>query len=129
MLKFTINRKTWVRGRPDDSALLNEYGKCCLGFYCNARGFTDDEITGYHMPIALHKRERAGGFSTGGLMENAPVTMPLFSSRSFAPLGIAGPQTIMAAINDASDIDDATREAWLTEGFRVLAHAEVTFEG
>lgn len=48
-MKFIINRVKWGRGKGSiDSRLLNSDTdkKCCVGFYANALGFTDEEIKG-----------------------------------------------------------------------------------
>jgi hypothetical protein len=45
-MKFTIDRAKWFRGQGSDaSALLRANGqRCCLGFYAQACGLTDNQI-------------------------------------------------------------------------------------
>ncbi len=51
-MEFTVKRSEWLRGvdgieTPDQSYLRSPFNckKCCLGFYANACGFNDEQIT------------------------------------------------------------------------------------
>ena len=45
MLDVVVDRETWLRGKPDEAALLTNKGKmCCLGFACKAAGYDDADI-------------------------------------------------------------------------------------
>lgn len=57
--KFTINRRTWLRGRPYKSWLRNSNGSmCCLGHFGRACGIDTMPLTNrtspYHMIGALN---------------------------------------------------------------------------
>lgn len=42
---FTVSRKTWIRGGWPDTALLTPEGyMCCLGFFCNQAGVSEDRL-------------------------------------------------------------------------------------
>lgn len=61
MIKVIIDRAKWDRGisRIGKRALLNEQGgKCCLGFVCNALGFSDEEIQNIFTPRLLFKKTK-----------------------------------------------------------------------
>lgn len=47
MKKFTIDRKLWLRGEGSTKSKLFRPGdgkKCCVGFYANSLGLTDERI-------------------------------------------------------------------------------------
>lgn len=125
--KVRIDRATWAAGSHVErgylSELLNRAGQmCCLGFLAEACGVPRPSLLGTPMPgnLVVHREllpsvlfERGYTSTTG----NA-------SSWEFA----------LATINDIgngdasfTDIDDATREAWIAEGFRTLLGIEVEF--
>jgi hypothetical protein len=57
--KFTVKRKTWLRGEGSTkSALLREKDQkmCCLGFYSLATGYKPEEIAGVADPESLFNR-------------------------------------------------------------------------
>lgn len=96
MIRVVIPRDKWVRGGRDAEfgipALLNSRGnKCCLGHMGTACGVADE-----HM---LH--------------EAFPANTEAFDKW---PPGLR--QRALANINDARDIPDDIREAWVAEGFR-----------
>lgn len=59
LLKFTVDRKRWLRGEgePRSRLLRSSDGKmCCLGFACLAAGHTEDEIRDVATPSGLAYR-------------------------------------------------------------------------
>jgi hypothetical protein len=59
-MKFTINRKTWLRGE-DNSALFrpSDGKKCCLGFYALACGLKVRDIKDQSEPIDTDERKHS----------------------------------------------------------------------
>lgn len=55
MRELTIDRKTWLRGCGSiKSKLLNNDGmRCCLGFECQALGYTDEQLLDRVSPRAI----------------------------------------------------------------------------
>ena len=52
-MEFQIDRKTWLHGEGSKASYLlrKEDGKkCCLGFFCNALGISDDIILNKKSP-------------------------------------------------------------------------------
>lgn len=46
-MKFTVKRSEWLRGEGGAPSRLfrkTDNKRCCLGFFANACGFTDDEL-------------------------------------------------------------------------------------
>lgn len=74
LLKVVVDRRTWGRGDPSNSALLSSTtGKmCCLGFACLAAGLTKEQIKDRRvpshirdlLPAALNKLVSAGGLDS-----------------------------------------------------------------
>ncbi len=96
MHKFTIDRKTWLRGEGSLCSFLlrAEDGKqCCLGFYLKSCGVPSDEILGFRSPICI------SGISDNFL--SMPKTSWLFSS-----LGVLSNST-----NDLMTLNDSTNVA------------------
>lgn len=62
MAKFTVDRRTWYRGKGEKfSALLREDGtRCCIGFVGAQCGISDQElmghpgVTGVRLPLREH---------------------------------------------------------------------------
>ena len=54
-MKFTIKRSEWIRGdEGDNSRLFNGSGqKCCLGFYSQACGVSEDDMYDVATPDQL----------------------------------------------------------------------------
>jgi hypothetical protein len=113
VLKFTVDRKRWLRGEGEQNSLLlreSDNKMCCLGFACLAAGHTEDEIRNVATPTGLN-RER-------GLR----CLLPNYNSR---------------AISWAMEWNDCPGDASLTEEKReqVIAEKlaeigiEVVFEG
>lgn len=109
---LTIDRAKWRTGTRGAGfcVLLNRRGyRCCLGFLGQARGLRDIDANVGYPSGARH-------------MANWPPE--LFHP---APLDEDSWEDTLARINDASDIDDATREDWIATGFREVLGIEVTF--
>ena len=123
MLKVTIDRAKWRTGRfglplaisaAGDSALLNVEGnRCCLGFLGQACGVDIEERSCYPRNVP------------------GPWPAKLFDvteHRSRYGMNCTW-EDVFVSSNDADDTDDATREAWIAEGFRTVLDAEVEFIG
>ncbi len=85
-MKFTIDRKTWLRGEgPLESYLLRRYDgkRCCLGFKAEACGYFLLDLADIHDPAGLLKQASAiinPGFErllAGNSNANAKVTRDL----------------------------------------------------
>lgn len=59
---FTVDRKTWYRGKSGDSScLLNNAGnRCCLGFYASACGVEDKQMRNLLSPGSLVELAKTG---------------------------------------------------------------------
>jgi len=103
-MKFTVDRKTWVRGLKPGivTKLLNKHGRCCIGFVCQQLGATDDELRdkGRISDLAPGVKLRIGSGLDGG----------------FTWIGEA------YHINDDYKITDAEREKRLSELFAANGH-------
>jgi len=121
MKKLIIDRSRWLRGSEGSSALLvrvmdEDPQMCCLGFHALACGLSEKEIENQPYPSSLDT------YPESWLMLEQEVWGPLSSTPN-----VRSWDRVLALINDASAVDDATREAWLTEGFRELGGYEVEF--
>ena len=117
--RVVIDRACWARGgKGGVPGLLNIHGNmCCLGFYSKQiLGAPDDELALRGMPSALYGEP--GGYKD-------PAMPRWFGKWHLYRCG----EEVMARINDCSTIDEAEREAWITEGFRALAGIDVEFIG
>ncbi len=53
-MKFTVERKKWIRGRPHGSCLLKSNGHmCCLGFLAKELGIQDKKLFYVQLPDML----------------------------------------------------------------------------
>ena len=123
MRALIIDRETWCRGSmgpcgDGDSRLLRSDGlKCCLGFECLSRGLPEELILGAFYPSTVRVAIALGVES-----------WMLRRDQHWRSDGkIADRFESLAVFNDAAGVDDPTREAWLTEGFRVLADTRLVF--
>lgn len=62
---FTVDRKTWLHGEGlSFSSLLRpgDHKRCCLGFYCQSLGVSDDDMLGIGQPNLLpaHIQKKLG---------------------------------------------------------------------
>lgn len=117
MRKLIIDRSRWYRGQGGEGSglLLGNGHMCCLGFHALACGYTEEEIDGKQYPNALRYQVDRISHPAQWLFDRSP--------------SLAGTrwESALAAINDTREVDDAIREAWLIEGFRVLGDIEVEF--
>ncbi len=105
--KFTIDRKSWLRGEGSDkSFLLRDDGKmCCLGQYCLASNIPKDTLINTKSPYSLKNDKKIkvenlmGQFWVGDAM----------------------------SVNDKETLSDKLREENLIELFKE-GGIEVTFE-
>jgi hypothetical protein len=122
MKKLEISRKEWLRGGPSMKSFLYrpDDGKmCCLGFLGRACGLTVKEMEYSSYPSNV-RAYRDNGPSE--LLDYHEQRLPLSSGQRDEPW-----EETIGCINDAEDIDDETREAWVIEGFRALLGYDVTF--
>jgi hypothetical protein len=126
MKKLIIDRSRWMRGGMpmvtcddgtrslrDGCLIDNDDYQCCLGFYAFAEGADPYESLNQPLPgDVLDLDEHSWLMASTGWSDSGRVNTV---------------QEALAWINDAELLDDATREAWLTEGFRVLGGIEVEF--
>ena len=109
-----MDRSGWARGTS--SSLLGGAGKCCLGFYAIACGYTAKEISGVWDPYELVKK--AGNKLPQGLV-------------LFTEGGIRAQTDVCDAIIDTNDTHltgDEEREKRLTELFEEIG-VSVQFVG
>ncbi len=125
-LRVPIDRATWVNGRygiisdhMGESALLNDMGcQCCLGKLGNVLGV--DEMDGVGMPCDLPDNDWPQRLSDGSGNKVGD---------SEATLTYRKWEDIFAYINDAKNVPDDIREAWIAEGFRTVLDCEADFFG
>lgn len=136
-MKVIIDRAKWNAGeRYAEAALVVEmrerYDKCycCLGFLGLACDIPEDAMVDRALPYDLKN------LGDGDLWPS-----PLFE-KSWAALGdgelVYSTATskkadrwdsVFAAINDAGNIDDETREEWIRTGFDIIFNMDVEFVG
>jgi hypothetical protein len=132
-MKVMINRRTWNSGDRFEMGGGRLYAPghahwvagdmpsnyCCLGFLGSFCGATDDEMTDVGLPSET-------------IYPDSPIAWPdaLFERPSQAG-GFDSWEAVFAELNDYSktDIDDATREAWIAEGFKTVLGVKVEFVG
>lgn len=124
-MKVTIDRAKWNSGdrfemgggRLFYAGPTDNY--CCLGFLGSFCGATDHEMEDVGLPSET-------------VDEDSPIAWPdaLFA-RSTHVSEFDTWEAVFAELNDYSqqDIDDATREQWIAEGFRTVLGVEVEFVG
>lgn len=122
-MKVIIDRRKWNTGErlSHPSRLFDENSGslCCLGFLGEACGAKREHLEGINYP--------------GGAREFATWPPQLFAETPAGLLVASGLsstwETVLAHINDADHVDDATREAWIAEGFKTVLGVEVEFVG
>lgn len=108
--EFTVERSRWLRGEGSDASRLlrsEDHLMCCVGFFCKAMGFTDDELLEMSTLNALltnHQQERN---------EEKIYLIDPFQGTAYM-------------INDDLILHDGDREDSLTEEFKGLG-IRVTF--
>lgn len=119
--EFTVNRKTWNRGRGGEtSALLNERGMCCLGFAALACGYLEKDIDGVAHPEDLVTNIKDNNGDSPNIWFDG-----LLTDDEIAPSDIG---LSIINTNDNVEIDDQRREEKLAELFAQLG-VKVNFEG
>lgn len=106
MAKFTVDRKTWYRGKGGiQSALLTEHGeRCCIGFVGQQCGVVDKLMLG--VPT-IHYHQPMDGYLNAAQFP-AWMTYEDHGSKDVDEAYL---------VNDNRDISDLTREAKLKEIF------------
>jgi hypothetical protein len=114
-MKFTIDRKTWLRGEgEDDSALLREYDNkmCCLGGIARQCGITG--IVGELSPAGVEEDqwdkfpEPLRPLKKPHTLKGVPLANKTYNDNSDLA-------TDMMKVNDDEGISDEEREAKLKE--------------
>lgn len=95
---------------------------CCLGVYCDSKGFTPDELAGEGMPSAL---------SYWGPEEWLKQELPASEARVIqrgagAPLRV---EDAIAQTNDDPKLHPSRREARIAKLFKKYGGIDVTFTG
>ena len=116
MMKLVIDRERWLRGEgAEESKLLRSRdGKmCCFGFLLTGAGMRPGQIVNRSTPV-----DATGSVLSGQLPASCGWTT---QGRSLTKDCLTAMQ-----VNDATDVDDATRERLIGNTFR--AHGiDVTF--
>ena len=99
-MKFTVNRKTWYRGKKGSSLLRPDGMMCCLGHLSIACGISSDMILNLAMPYDMEH-----------CYPEEYEKMP----EKLKPAHVA--QGELASINDNYGMSDEERERRLTTGF------------
>ena len=117
-LKVTIDRAEWNTGeRFGPARLLDRYeetdARCCLGFLGVACNFPEEDLIDVGLPSEVESASAC--FWPHGIWSKSPHNQDW--------------ENIFAQVNDAPNVDDATREAWIAEGFRRVLNVDVEFVG
>jgi hypothetical protein len=130
MKVVVINRATWAIPRQTKAPrLLNheEGTRCCLGFYAKACGVRDEALENSDLfddgMFAMPSDLESLGKMSRRLLQNADAIRPRGSG---PPLQWEG---VLQQINDAENVTDAEREAWVREVFRRILKRRVRFVG
>jgi hypothetical protein len=109
---FTIDRKIWLHGEPNDSYLYRrlDQKQCCLGFYLRAQGFTEDQIKGSKTPLDV--------------TDKLPTWMIRPEPSQWHSLVCAK----LMIHNDKENVSNEQREQLIIEGFAQVG-ITVTFTG
>lgn len=114
--KLVIDEQRWCVGDPTTSALLTRDNKmCCLGFMGRALGATSED-----MLHALYPSEYISAYKE---------YMNVLAAETDS-LDACGPnswQHVIGLINDASNVTQDERKAWVKEGFKQLFGIDVEF--
>lgn len=104
-MKFTIDRKKWLREASETSYLLSpRNGKmCCLGFYAKACGYSDEEIEGFANPDEVLDINKFGQW--------------LFKKNIFCRFGLSLDARNLIQINDERYTKDFYKEKMIIEIF------------
>jgi hypothetical protein len=122
MTPLVINRPNWYRGQGGKGSRLvvpgQELQMCCLGFYCRSRGATIEEMEDEAFPSDLRMDTL-----WRWLVNPLPVNPRNYNSTLKPDPKDA--ETEIGEINDAPDIDDATRETEIAARFAQVGIAVV----
>ncbi len=113
-MKVEIDVRKWYRGQTSLDSYLErgrDGRRCCLGFLGRALGLQDEDLVGIKMPF---------------VGEGSPWPTELAHDTFSTSRGSRSVALSLALINDAPLIDDATRRAWIEEGFRHLTAPDGT---
>lgn len=104
--EFTVSRATWLRGNASDSMLLDGRGRmCCMGFYARSCGLPDiDLLESMRIRDALGQEQK-------GALEELERDVVFGGKSRYSPIDV---DENVYAVNDASYMSDADREAALT---------------
>ena len=107
MKQFTIIREMWLRGDDGDQTfLLDDMGRrCCLGFYLQACGLTDEELQDVAVPAEVKP----------GLPEEARW---LRSVEHEGPGKQVTRDSLLMEANDGSSVPEDVREESIVELFK-----------
>jgi len=131
--KVVIDRATWNSGeRYSDAALVatmrdsnTERCYCCLGFLGLACGVQEYDMVDLCLPYNL----RSNPSWPDGLFDQGSATLGAQDTHLYARIDGDRWDEILAAINDADEIDDALREEWIKAGFKIRFDMDVEFVG
>jgi hypothetical protein len=121
--------------QAEDSGLLTSTGKrCCLGFLGCALGLDDEQMVRYttdeDFGDTVPRRVTLDYPSYVKTLADWPGALFVTSPHARHPRADVAPwQEIIGDINDTPDMDDATRESWVTAAFREVLGIEVEFFG
>lgn len=126
-MKFTIDRRTWLRGQGSmNSALLTAKGcMCCLGFRAIASGLSRDQILGCSDPASVYEQKRVG---SGIMAIDGALVVRKFNGNVDMGVCVSSSCHLIISVNDGPSISDSTREHSLTSLFETIGD-EVEFVG
>lgn len=123
---FIIDRKTWLRGEGLSFSFMLRYSdrkRCCLGFYCQSLGVSDDDMLGVGQPNLLPPliQEKLGFYDSWFFEPQSHVfSWPPMSSKEIQDL---------IRINDKLVGDQVTQDNTLmTEKYREKRIKEIFAE-
>ena len=104
---YTIDRRTWDRGRTGSLLLGPDEKQCCLGFICEQAGVAREKMFAVGTPAGLVKHVQEMPSSLSVL-----ITTKILGIQN-SPLAEEAMRT-----NDRLDINDASREQQLISLFK-----------
>ena len=114
VVKFTINRKTWLRGNPNTSVMRNQHGSmCCLGHFARACGIPATTLVDKTTPGLM----RIWGIKLPSQIEDALTERKVshYSGETYIVNSDLASEFIEA--NDKKDTPQAKRERKIKELF------------
>ena len=121
-MRFEVKRSEWLAGKHTgefESMLYNPEceKRCCLGFFANAAGFSDEQINGIGRPQELNGVQYEGKFDGLVYQESESSEYTNYDTDVCAAV---------MKVNDDSDMPNKAREERLTELFSQIGH-EIVF--